>query len=129
MTLRKNTQLSFHKFSFDKNFIKYYCKKIEENYSRLLKIERKKRNTTVSDFIESTFFINSGKTFSATKEFGNTSLESIQNQNKQLLTNLDDLSRIISSLEETILLKNQCVTKRTFFGYKRKKKSRFLLKL
>ena len=87
-------KLSFHKFSFDKNSIRYYCKKIKENHSGLLEIGKKNRNTFVSDFLESVFFVSSEKTSFVTEQLENASLESIQNQNKQLLTKLDDSSKI-----------------------------------
>ena len=36
-------KLSFHNSKFDKNFMKYYCKKLKENYARLLKLKKKRR--------------------------------------------------------------------------------------
>ena len=48
-------KLSFHNSKFDKNFMKYYYKKLKESYARLLKLIKKE--TTISDVLESVFFI------------------------------------------------------------------------
>ena len=46
-------KLPFHSLSFDEYFVKY-CKKLKESYTRLLEIDqKKKREMTVSDFLES----------------------------------------------------------------------------
>ena len=52
-------------------------------------------------------------------------LESILKKNKELISKLDESTRKISSLEETISVANQCDTEeikrgKTLFGYKRK---------
>ena len=36
-------KLSFHNSKFHKNFMKHYCKKLKENYARLLKLKKKRR--------------------------------------------------------------------------------------
>ena len=69
---------------------------------------KKNRNTTASDFLESFFKVNSKKIYPERLE--NRSLESILNENKELTSKLYDLTRKISSLEETISAANQCVT-------------------
>ena len=46
----------------------------------------------------------------------NRSRESILNQNKELISKLDDLTRKISSLEETISAANHCVTEKVKRG-------------
>ena len=51
-------------------------------------MEKRTENTFVSDFLESVFFVSSEKTSFVTEQLENASLESIQNQNKQLLKNL-----------------------------------------
>ena len=78
--------------NFDKNFAKYYCKKLQENYVDLLKIEKKNKNATVSDFLACFFKLIQRKY--------------ILNEWKKL----DDSTRKISSLEETISVANQCDT-------------------
>ena len=71
-------------------------------------MSKKNRNTNASDFLESFFTVNSEKIYPERLE--NRSLESILNQNKELTSKLYDLTRKMSSLEETISAANQCVT-------------------
>ena len=103
-------RLLFHKlnFKFDKIFVKNCCKKLKENSAGLQKLCKKNRNTTASDFLESFFKVNLKKIYPERLE--NRSLESILNENKELTSKLYDLTRKISSLEETISAANQCVT-------------------
>ena len=55
-------KLYFHNLNLDKNSVKYYCKKLEENYTDLLKIESKNRDT-IRDFWKSVFSVNSKEIF------------------------------------------------------------------
>ena len=59
-------------------------------------------------FLNQFFSVNSKKIYP--ERLKNGSLESILNQNKELISKLGDLTRKISSLEETISVANQCVT-------------------
>ena len=61
-------------------------------------------------FLNHFFSVNSKKIYHERLE--NRSLESILNQNKELISKLDDSTRKISSLEETISTANQCVTEK-----------------
>ena len=56
------------------------------------------------------FSVNSKKIYPERLE--NRSLASILNQNKELISKLDDSTRKISSLEEIISVVNQCVTEK-----------------
>ena len=60
------------------------------------------------------FSVNSKKIYP--ERLKNGSLESILNQNKDLISKLGDLTRKISSLEETISVANQCVTEKAKRG-------------
>ena len=55
-------KLYFHNLNLDKNSVRYYCKKLEENYTDLLKIESKNRDT-IRDFWKSVFSVNSKEIF------------------------------------------------------------------
>ena len=61
-------------------------------------------------FLNQFFSVNSKKIYP--ERLKNGSLESILNQNKELISKLGDLTRKISSLEETISVANQCVTEK-----------------
>ena len=65
-------------------------------------------------FLNNFFSVNSKKIYP--ERFGNRSLEFILNQSKELISRLDDLTRKISSLEETISAANQCVTEKVKRG-------------
>ena len=56
------------------------------------------------------FSVNSKKIYPERLE--NRSLASILNQNKELISKLDDSTRKISSLEEIISVESQCVTEK-----------------
>ena len=71
--------------------MKYYCKKLEGNYVGVLKIEKR------TETLWNQFFPVNWKKISA-ERLAKTSLESILNQNKELISKLDDLSKKISSL-------------------------------
>ena len=116
-------KLSFHNLNCDKNFVKYYFKKLKENYVDLLKIKKRNRST-VSDFLELILFVNSKKIL--TQRLENTSLESILNQIKELVSKRDDSSRKISSFEETISVENQRVTEDNSLRLQKKVEVKFL---
>ena len=65
-------------------------------------------------FLNHFFSVNSKKIYPEWLE--NRSLESILNQNKELISKLDDSTRNISSLEETISAANLCVTEKVKRG-------------
>ena len=85
-------KLPFHNLNFDKNFAKYCCKNLKRN------------SPWSSNFLESIFSGNSKKIYF--EQLENRSLESFLNQNKELISKLDDSTRKISSLEETISAAN-----------------------
>ena len=116
-------KLSFHNLNCHKNFVKYYFKKFKENYVDLLKIKKRNRST-VSDFLELILFVNSKKIL--TQRLENTSLESILNQIKELVSKRDDSSRNISSFEETISVENQRVTEDNSLRLQKKVEVKFL---
>ena len=57
-------------------------------------------------FLNQFFSVNSKKIYPDTEQLENRSLKSILNQNKELISKLDDSTRKISSLEETISAAN-----------------------
>ena len=95
-------KLSFHNLNFNKNFVKYCCKKFCWSFKNW----KKNRNTTASDFLESVLFSDNSKKIYP-ERFENRLLEcqSFLNQNKQLISKLDDSTRKISSLEISVLQK------------------------
>ena len=83
----------FHDLNFDKNFVKYCCKKFKEIYVGLFKTEKRKDVLLLATFWNQSFFVNSKKIYPELLE--NTSLESILNQNKELISKRDDSERKI----------------------------------
>ena len=56
--------LSFQSLNFDKNFVKYYCKKLKENYAGLFKIEKRAEMLLLATFWNSvSFSVNLKKTY------------------------------------------------------------------
>ena len=94
--------------NFDKNIVKYCCKKLKENSAGLLKIGKRTEILLPVTFLSQFFSVNSKKIYP--EQLKNRSLGSILNQNKELITKLHDSTRKISSLEEAISVAYQCVT-------------------
>ena len=82
-----------------KTSVKYCCKKFCWSFKNW----KKNRNTTASNFLESVLFSDNSKKIYP-ERFENRLLEcqSFLNQNKQLISKLDDSTRKISSLEISV---------------------------
>ena len=88
--------------------------KTQRKFCWSIKNEKRTEILLLVTFLNYFFSVNSKKIHPERLE--NRSLESILNQNKELISKLDDSTRKISSLEETISAANQCVIEKVKRG-------------
>ena len=88
--------------------------KTQRKFCWSIKNEKRTEILLLVTFLNYFFSVNSKKIHPQRLE--NRSLESILNQNKELISKLDDSTRKISSLEETISAANQCVIEKVKRG-------------
>ena len=88
--------------------------KTQRKFCWSIKNEKRTEILLLVTFLNYFFSVNSKKIHPERLE--NRSLESILNQNKELISKLDDSTRKISLLEETISAANQCVIEKVKRG-------------